>query len=164
MQKGIVVIMVLIIIGCWTKFFYDVRAEIRQRDSEVMVQEIENALNEVKPGWEKKSVTVDQPATFEDDEGNTIVYHCLETTHYDTEPEESISVNIDVVGLVVDISEADSTKNCMVNDMPAILCEEKNRAYLCWTLSSQYSFVIEYSPDTVLDEEIFRIAEELRVS
>ncbi len=158
-----VIIMILIIIGYWTKFYYDIKAEIRRRDPEVVAQEIENALNEVKPGWEKKSVTVDQPVTFADNEGNTIVYHCLETTHYDNELRESIGVDIDIVGLVVDVSEAGSIRDCMVSDLPAILYMKNDRAYLCWTLSPKYSFVIEYTPGAVLEEEIFRMAEELRL-
>lgn len=157
------IIIILIIIGCWTKIFSDVRAEIRHRDPEIMAQEIEDALNEVNPGWEKTAITKDIPVTFSDDDGNTIIYHCLATTRYGNENEEITGVDTNVIGGVIDIEYADSIRECMVNEVPAILCEQNDRAYLCWSLSDQYSFVIEYTPDAVSEQEIFRMAEELRL-
>ncbi len=91
------------------------------------------------------------------------MYHCLATTHYANITEEVTAVDINAVSGVVDVTNADSLRKCTVNEVPAILCEKKGRVYLCWTLSHQYSFVIEYTPEVVLEEEIFRMAEDLHL-
>ena len=40
----------------------------------------------------------------------------------------------------------------------------QNRSYLCWTMSPEISSVIEYSPEAVSEESIFRMAESVPVS
>ncbi len=62
-----------------------------------------------------------------------------------------------------EIANADSIRDCFVNEVPATLYTKGGRAYLCWTVAPEYSFVIEYTPEAVREEEIFRMAEDLQL-
>ena len=50
-------------------------------------------------------------------------------------------------------------RECTVNEYDAFQCEIADRTYLCWTLSSEISCVIEYDADAIKEENILRMAE-----
>ncbi len=161
-KKAIILVLLCIAILPWVQLWREAKSLVEQND-ESLVQDIEDALNDVKPGWEKKAVTTDTPVTFVDEQGNSIIYHCLITKRYGEDEVTAAGLDTDVLSLVVDIAAADAVRTCRVKEMDALLCRKGTRAYLCWTMSSQYSFVIEYTPDTVPEAEIFRMAEDLHL-
>ncbi len=132
----------------------------RPLDAEEMAASIEAALNEVEPGWEMTAMTTDAPTTFTDGEGNTIIYHCLRTEYHDEVPPDDNALNVQAVSLIID-PESSSSESTYVGTREAILCKKSDRAYLCWTLSAEYSFVIEYTPTAVAVEDIYKMAESL---
>lgn len=47
--------------------------------------------------------------------------------------------------------------------MEAFQCKMNGRTYLCWTLYSEVSCVIEYSPDVTEEIDIFHMAESVQL-
>ncbi len=125
--------------------------------------DVEAAMMEMDGDWQKVSQTMDTPVTFSDDDGNTIVYHCLTTEHFQDPPEDFSGVDLRAVQCVIEPEDADSVRECFVNEVSALLYTKGERAYLCWTLAPEYSFVIEYTPDAVAEEDIFIMAEDLQL-
>lgn len=68
-------------------------------------------------------------------------------------------MNINAIGLVIDVSQIENKRECMVNEYDAFQCEIGDRTYLCWTLSSEVSCVIEYNANTTGKADILRMAE-----
>ena len=125
---------------------------------------VENALKEVDEDYECQSVSKVTPFTYTDSEGNTIVYYCCQTAYVSNESGEYVGLNMDAIGLVIDTSQIENKRECMVNEYDGFLCELGDRSYLCWTLSAEISCVIEYSPETISEESVFRMAESVPVS
>ena len=114
--------------------------------------------------YECQSVSKVTPFTYTDSEGNTIVYYCCQTAYVSNESGEYTGLNLDTIGLVIDVSQIENKSDCTVNEYDAFQCEIGNRTYLCWTFSSQISCVIEYNADTTAAQNIFRMAESVLVS
>ena len=123
------------------------------------IYKVENALKEVDEGYECQSVSKVTPFTYTDSEGNTIVYYCCQTAYVSNESEEYAGLNMDAIGLVIDISQIENKRDRKVNEYDAFQCEIGDRTYLCWTRSPKISFVIEYNADTVNEDSIFQMAE-----
>ena len=144
--------------------------EVQKRESDPNWQiaeeiyKIENALMEVNEDYECQSVSRVTPFTYTDPEGNTIVYYCCRTAYLQNESGEYAGLNMDAIGLVIDLDLIENRRECKVNAYDAFLCELGGRNYLCWTLSPEISCVIEYSPGTVPEESIFRMAESVPAS
>lgn len=109
-------------------------------------------------GWTKEAMTEVTPVTYEDDDGNTVVYYVCKTTYYEAEPMPE-GLNTDAFSGILDPETADSERACGVNGSAAALYAKGERAYLCWTDTPEYTFVLEYDPKAVTEEEIFRWAE-----
>ena len=60
---------------------------------------------------------------------------------------------------VVEIDLAEVVRECNVNDYNAIIYEYGERTYLCWSITEAYSCILEYSPDFISEDEIFKMAE-----
>lgn len=71
---------------------------------------------------------------------------------------------MDAIGLVIDVSQIEKRRECTVNEHNAFLCEIDDRSYLCWTLSPEISCVIEYSPEEISEDSVFRMAESVLMS
>jgi len=123
------------------------------------IYKVENALKEVDEDYECQSVSKVTPFTHTDSEGNTIVYYCCQTAYISNESGEYAGLNMDAIGMVIDISQIENKRECTVNEYDAFQCEIANRTYLCWTLSSEISCVIEYDADAIKEENILRMAE-----
>ena len=123
------------------------------------IYKVENALKEADEDYECQSVSKVTPFTYTDSDGNTIVYYCCQTAYLENESGEYAGLNMDAIGLVIDVSKIENRRECMVNEYDAFLCELGDRSYLCWTLSPELSCVIAYSPDDVSEENIFQMAE-----
>ena len=123
------------------------------------IYKVENALKEVDEDYECQSVSKVTPFTYTDSEGNTIVYYCCQTAYISNESGEYAGLNMDAIGMVIDISQIENKRECTVNEYDAFQCEIADRTYLCWTLSSEISCVIEYDADAIKEENILRMAE-----
>ena len=139
--------------------------EVQKRESDPNWQiakeiyKVENALKEVDEDYGCQSVSKVTPFTYTDSEGNTIVYYCCQTAYISNESGECAGLNMDAIGMVIDISQIENKRECTVNEYDAFQCEIADRTYLCWTLSSEISRVIEYDADAIKEENILRMAE-----
>ena len=139
--------------------------EVQKRESDPNWQianeiyKVEHALKEADEDYECQSISKVTPFTYTDSAGNTIVYYCCQTAYLENESGAYTGLNMDAIGLVIDISQIENKRECTVNGYDAFLCELEDRSFLCWTLSPEISCVIEYSADTVNESNIFRMAE-----
>lgn len=156
---GILVVSLVLIVGIMR--YIDVQK--RENDPNLQIAKeiykVGNALKEVDADYECESVSKVTPFTYTDSEGNTIVYYCCQTTYISNESGEYAGLNMDAIGMVIDISQIENKRECTVNEYDAFQCEIADRTYLCWTLSSEISCVIEYDADAIKEENILRMAE-----
>lgn len=123
------------------------------------IYKVENALKEVDEDYQCQSVSKITPFTYTDSEGNTIIYYCCQTAYLSNESGEYTGLDMNAIGLVIDISQTENKRECTVNEYDAFLYEIGDQTYLCWTLSPEISCVIEYSSDRTDEADIFRMAE-----
>ncbi len=111
--------------------------------------------------WQKQSSTAVVSQTYQDAQGHAIVYYCCQTTYYTEAAQEQFAkgkVDRDAIETVVSLAQT-VLQECWVGDWPAFLCEQDGRTYLCWTISPEFSCIIEYDADAVAEEDIFHMAE-----
>ena len=123
------------------------------------IYKVENALKEVDEDYECQSVSKVTPFTYTDSEGNTIVYYCIQTAYLENESGGYTGLDMNAISIVVDMTQIENKRECKVNGYDAFLCELGDRSYLCWTLSPEFSCVIEYSKGSIDEADIFRMAE-----
>ena len=123
------------------------------------IYKVENALQEVDEDYECQSVSKVTPFTYTDSEGHTIVYYCIQTAYLENESGDDTGLDMDAIGMVVDMTRIENKRECTVNEYYAFQCEIADRTHLCWTLSSEISCVIEYDADVISEENILRMAE-----
>ena len=128
------------------------------------IYKVENALKEVDEGYECQSVSKVTPFTYTDSEGNTIVYYCCQTAYLENESGGNTGLDMNAIGMVVDLELIENKRDCKVNEQAAFLCELGDRSYLCWTLSPEISCVVEYSKGVIDEASIFRMAESVPVA
>ena len=156
---GICIMSLVLIVGI-VRF-----GEMQKRESDPNWQiakeiyKIENALKEVDEDYECQSVSKVTPFTYTDSEGNTIVYYCIQTAYLENESGDNTGLDMDAIGMVIDVDQIESRRECMVNEYDAFLCEIGDRSYLCWTLTPETTCIIEYSANTVNESDILRMAE-----
>ena len=121
-------------------------------------------MKEVDEDYGCQSVAKVTPFTYTDSEGNTIVYHCIQTAYLENESGGYTGLDMNAIGMVVDMTRIENKRECKVNEYDAFLCELGDRSCLCWTLSPEISCVIEYSKGVVDEASIFRMAESVPVS
>ena len=126
-----------------------------------MASRIENAIQEVLGDEYKKQTETVVAGTlkYADKEGNAINYHILKTTYYEADPNEVQGLNVTALGVLFDPDRAISCKEMKIKDWDAALYEFDEHSYLCWTDTPEISYVLEYSPEAVPDEEIVKMAE-----
>ena len=128
------------------------------------IYKVENTLKEVDEDYECQSVSKVTPFTYTDSDGNTIVYYCIQTAYLKNESGGHTGLDINAIGMVIDMTQIENKRECKVNEYDAFLCVQGDRSYLCWTLSPELSCVIEYSAEAISEESIFRMAESVPVS
>lgn len=99
------------------------------------------------------------PYTYIDPDGNEIIYYCCQTVDETNTELSADAIDLYTVGSVVNFADADSYRECQVNGRLAILCQVESKMFLCWSLTSELSCVIEYTDGTVSEDDIFRMAE-----
>lgn len=161
--SGIIVLLVLVTLGVCRY----VEVQNRQTDPNWKIAEqiynMENALKEVDEEYECQSISKVTPFTYTDSKGNTIIYYCCQTTYIEDEYVDDTGLNTDAIGMVIDFAQIQNRRECKVNAYDAFQCEMGEQSYLCWTISPEISCVIEYSADTVLETDIFRMAESVQL-
>lgn len=139
------------------------------KDDEVtpseMAERIENAVKEVLGDDMKKQTETVVAGTlkYSDKEGNEINYHILKTTYFEADPSEVTGLNVDALGVLFNPDSANSCIEMKIKDWDAALYEFDELSYLCWTDTPEASYVLEYNPDVVPDEEILKMAESAEV-
>ena len=128
------------------------------------IYKVESVLKEVDEDYKCQSVAKVTPFTYTDSDGNTIVYYCIQTAYLENESGGYTGLDMNAIGMVVDMTQIENKRECKVNEYDAFLCVQRDRSYLCWTLSPETSCVIEYSRGTVDETSIFRMAESVPVS
>ena len=123
------------------------------------IYKVENALKEVDADYECQSVAKVTPFPYTDSEGNAIVYYCIQTVYLENESGNDTGLDINAISMVIDPELIGNKRECRVNEYDAFLCELGDQSYLCWTLSTELSCVIEYSAEAISEESIFRMAE-----
>ena len=123
------------------------------------IYKVENALKEVDKGYKCQSVSKVIPFTYTDSEGNTIVYCCCQTAFLENESADDTGLDMNAISLAVDKEQIENKRECKVNGYDAFQCELGDRSYLCWTLSPEFSCVIEYSKGSIGEADIIRMAE-----
>ena len=160
---GIVALLAVIILGVWRY----IEAQNCQTDSNWKLAEqiynMENALKELDEDYECKSLSKVTPYTYADSSGNTITYHCCQTTYMSDEYGEDTGLNTDAIGMVIDFAKIENKQQCKVNEYDAFQCKMGKRSYLCWTISPEISCIIEYSADAFEEADIFRMAESVQL-
>lgn len=127
-----------------------------------MADRIENAIKEVLGDDVKKQTETVVAGTlkYSDEEGNNVInYHILKTTYYEADPNEIKGLNVDALGVLFNPESANSCKEMKIKDWDAALYEFDELSYLCWTDTPEASYVLEYNPDAIPDEEILKMAE-----
>lgn len=155
---GIFVVALVLIVG----IVRYIEVQKRENDPNWQIAEeiykMENTLKKVDEDYECHSVVKVTPFTHTDSEGNTIVYYCIQTAYLEKESGDYTGLDMNAIGIVVDMTQIENKQECKVNEYDAFLCELGGRSYLCWTLSPEISCVIEYSKGTVEESNIFRMA------
>lgn len=124
-------------------------------EAEQMGNRLEEALGDE---WSKTREVKIIPIEFEDTEtSDKLTYYICQTTYFDEIPE--ITGLDPVLNEIIDPAAAEESRQCSVNDLDAMLYQKDGRAYLCWTVSPEYSLAIEYNPESVEEWEIFKMAE-----
>ena len=91
--------------------------------------------------------------------GDNINYHILKTTYYEADPNDVTGLNVDALGVLFNPETAVSCETMKIQEWDAALYKTKEHCYLCWTYSPEVSYVLEYNPEAVSDDEIIMMAE-----
>lgn len=124
---------------------------------------VESALKEVDEDWKLESVSTVKPYTYANPEGETIVYYHCRTAYLTDDEVKLEGINAEAIKQVVDIEILENSWECEVNGQSGIIGELDGRTYLCWTLDSENSCVIEYTAGSITQEEAFRMAESVQL-
>lgn len=83
----------------------------------------------------------------------------LKTTYYEADPNDVTGLNVDALGVLFNPETAVSCETMKIQEWDAALYKTKEHCYLCWTYSPEVSYVLEYNPEAVSDDEIIMMAE-----
>ena len=159
LRIGIVALLLVLLLGI-TRYM---GIQNRQTDPNWQIAKeiykVENALKEVDEDYECQSVSKVTPFTYTDSEGNTIVYYCCQTDYLGNGSGGYTGLDVNAIGMVIDMTQIENKRECKVNGYDAFLCELGDRSYLCWTLSPEFSCVIESAKGSIDEADIFRMAE-----
>lgn len=124
-----------------------------------IADQMDRMVESLDGDWEKVSEAKVIPVTYTDSAGDTIIYHICKTTYFQEVPAESTELDLNAVSCVIDPETAEESEIRTVHEGPAILYQKEERAYLCWTDTPEYTYILEYSPAHVTEAEILKMAE-----
>lgn len=93
------------------------------------------------------------------DGSNPIYYYFVKTTYYEADPAEVTGLNTDAFGTVFDPDKAEIAEEMMIQDWYGCLYKLPEKSYLCWTVSPEVSYIMEYNPAAVADNVVIKMAE-----
>ena len=146
---------------------WGIKLWLRERDPRWQaakeIYRVEKALQQVDQDYKLESLSEVYPYEIKRPDGPSIFYYCCITSYLNEEPKEISGLNQAALSLVVDVNSLENQQNCRVGSLGAIMGEMDGQTYLCWTISPKYSCVISYTPGTVAEESIFRMAESVEL-
>lgn len=145
----------------WNKIRQAKQPSFREQAYEMM-DRVEIAAQEVLgEDFKKQSVTEVIPySTYADKDGNeAIVYYISWTTYYESDPAEVTGFHEDAVSAILEFQTVTDSRSCKVNDWDGMLYKTEKRHYLCWTVAPEFTMTLEYEPEAVTEEDIFKMAE-----
>lgn len=130
---------------------------IKEEQPADFVERLEDALGD---DLKKQTETVvGATISYEDEEGNGFDYHILKTTYYEADPSEVTGLHTSALEVLFQPANAKSCQQMMIQDWYSALYELEEKSYLCWTYSPEVTYVLEYNPEEISDEEILKMAE-----
>lgn len=123
------------------------------------IYKVQTALQEMDENWKLESLSEVIPYEITRPDGPSIFYYCCITGYLNEEPKEMTELNKAALSLVVDVDALENRNDRKVGDWEGVQGELDGLTYLCWTVSPKYSCVLEYTAGTVMEEDIFRMAE-----
>jgi len=165
MKKKLLISMIAVFLIFGVIFAVGAMAKESEDTSRDMANRIEAAIKEVLGDDVKKQTETVVAGTlkYSDKEGNEINYHILKTTYYEADPKEVKGLNVDALGVLFNPDRANSCNEMKIKNWDAALYEFDGLSYLCWTDTPEASYVLEYNPDVIPDEEILKMAESAEV-
>lgn len=127
------------------------------------VKRIEEAMQEVDPDFKSLGYTEVTKISYEIEGGGDIQYYYCKTSYFDEIPELT-GVNLQSIRGVIDPDTAENSRNTKVLDYDAIIYTLEGREYLCWSLSPEDSCVLEYTPGTISEDDLWMMAESVQNS
>ncbi len=161
MKKKLIISLIVVIFVLGVAFAIGALVKENKDTPQDMINRIESAIKEVLGDDVKKKTETVVAGTlkYADKEGNEINYHILKTTYYEADPSEVAGINVDALRVLINPDSANSCKKMKIKNWDAALYEFDEHSYLCWTDTPEISYVLEYSPEAVPDEEIVKMAE-----
>lgn len=161
MKKKLVILFVAVFLILGVVFAFGAMAKENEDTPRDMANRIEAAIKNVLGDDVKKQTETVVAGTIKygDKEGNEINYHILKTTYYEADPSEVTGLNVNALGVLFNPESANNCKEMKIKDWDAALYEFDELSYLCWTDTPEVSYVLEYNPDVIPDEEILKMAE-----
>ena len=165
MRKNITIVLIAVFLILGVVFATGTLAKEKEVTPSEMGERIENAIKAVLGADVKKQTETVVAGTlkYSDKEGNVINYHILKTTYFEADPSEVTGLNVDALGVLFNPDSANSCKEMKIKDWDAALYEFDELSFLCWTDTPEASYVLEYNPDAIADEEILKMAESAEV-
>lgn len=152
----IAMVLTMMLVGCGT-------TKTDEAGADQMLEKIENAMYEVLGDDLKKVSQHELIATIEyamkDGTGDGIQYRMIKSTYFEKDPSEVIGFNEEAVGVLFDVTSADSVEEMQINEWAACRYRINGKSYLCFTESPEMTYVLEYNAEEVSDEEILKMAE-----
>lgn len=131
-----------------------------------VAQEIMNgtdALKKVDESTELQSLTNITPYEIIGPNGESIYYYSCHTKYFNESDLDVNGVNTIVIDTIVDHDDVDYEEHTRVGAHPAYKYRIGERRYLVWTISAEYSFVLEYDNGSIDENDIMKIAESVQV-
>ena len=95
--------------------------------------------------------------------GGDIQYYYCKTTYFDEIPELT-GVHLQAIRSVIDPDTAETSRESKVLDYDAIIYTLAGREYLCWSLSPEDSCILEYTPGTISEDDLWMMEESVQYS
>ncbi len=127
------------------------------------VKRIEEAMQEVDPDFKSLGYTEVTKISYEIEGGGDIQYYYCKTSYFDEIPELT-GVHLEAIRGVIDPDMAENSREAEVLDYDAIIYTLEGREYLCWSLSPEDSCVLEYTPGTISEDDLWMMAESVQNS
>lgn len=93
-----------------------------------------------------------------EDETKVVHYYFIKTTYSADVTIDMIDLNDDAFRPLFNPDNAVSAKEMKIRDWYGCLYTFPNKSYLCWTVSPEASYALEYTPADIDDESIIKIA------